>query len=84
MEITALKQNYEDLTNLEERLMDFLIYDCNVCGVTIKRDGKNDILKDGDSILEQFDIHNITMIMFLKENSVIIKYNQEIIKLIAE
>ncbi|WP_252241602.1 hypothetical protein [Clostridium sp. ZBS18] len=84
METTALKNNYDDLTELEERLMDFLIADCNDCGVTIKRDGKDDVLTDGDSILEQFDIHNVEMIMFLKDNSVIIKYNQEFIKLIAE
>ncbi|MBY6838757.1 hypothetical protein [Clostridium botulinum] len=84
MEITALKNNYDDLTELEERLMDFLISDCNDCGVTIERDGKDNILTNGDSILEQFDIHNVEMIMFLKDNSVIVKYNQEIIKLIAE
>lgn len=87
MEITALKQNdsnHNKMTELEERFMDFLIYDCNDCGVTIERDGKDNILTDGDSILEQFDIHNVEMIMFLKDNSVIVKYNQEIIKLIAE
>ncbi|NFH01584.1 hypothetical protein FC831_15175 [Clostridium botulinum] len=84
MGMTALQNNHEDLTELEEKLMDFLISDCNDCGVTIERDGKDDFLTDGDTILKHFNIHNVTMIMFFEDDSVIIKYKQEIIKLIAE
>ncbi|MBZ9693333.1 hypothetical protein [Clostridium sp. M14] len=84
MEMTALKNNYEDLTKLEEKLMDFLISDCNVCGVTIVRKNKKDILTDGDTILSHFNIHNVNRIMFLEDNSVIIQYKNENIRFIAE
>lgn len=84
MEMIALKNNYEDLTKLEEKLMDFLIYDCNVCGVTIVRKDKKDILTDGDTILSHFNIHNVKKVMFLEDNSVVIKYGQETIRFIAE
>ncbi|NFT08735.1 hypothetical protein FDF26_17090 [Clostridium botulinum] len=87
MEITALKQNdsnHNEMTELEERFMDFLIYDCNVCGVTIVRKDKKDILTDGDMVLSHFDIHRLKKVMFLEDNSVVIKYGQETIRFIAE
>lgn len=84
MEMIALKNNYEDLTELEEKLMAFLILDCNVCGVTIVRKNKKDILTDGDTILSHFNIHNVKRIMFLEDNSVIIQYKNENIRFIAE
>lgn len=87
MEITALKQNnsnHNEMTELEERFMDFLIYDCNVCGVTIVRKDKKNILTDGDMVLNHFDIHKVKRIMFLEDNSVVVQYGYEIIKFIAE
>ncbi|OSA95732.1 UNVERIFIED_ORG: hypothetical protein B2H93_04740 [Clostridium botulinum] len=85
MEMTLHKNNFENLTEPQKKIKDFLQLECNYCGVEVRRKNKPYIITDGDTILKYLDLHKIDRIIFLEEyKEAIINIKNEVIKFIAQ